>query len=212
MNTDEKIDLTSFATFKDGEAYSGTAIQISVLDSSGKASSTYSYSSAMDLSGGSPKPTIAWNKNGVSISKGEVLFDPGQGFWIQGNGEGFSLQNSGSVSKKDILVELNSGFTISGNAYPTSLDLTDILTYKEGVSYNGTAIQLSLLNSNGKAQDTYSYSMAMDMSSGTPTSTLAWNRNGVIVKKGDVLIEPGTAFWIQANGEGYSVRFPAPEL
>ncbi len=213
IGTEDELDLTNLRIYKNGAIATDGAVLLNIVGITGTAAATYKYiSTAVDLSEGFNLVEGWADKSGNVVKPGTVVFSSADAFWIQSPSADYSIQWKGKVGVKDVEPNLPNGYSLSGNSFPTTVDLTDIQIFKNGVLSTDGNVLISTINESGTAAATYKYiSTAVDLSEGFNLVEGWADKSGNVVKTGSVIFPAGQGFWIQTSSEGYTIRFPAPE-
>ena len=149
--------------------------------------------------------------SGDFIEPGEVLFDVGDGLWVDAPSSDFKLQSAGQVMTAAATVTLREGFKMVGNPTPVAVDLTDITV----TGYNeedGTEEEVSVqtLNKNGDMVDKYYW---YDVTDGDDVY-YGWLdlASGDFIEAGDVEIGAGEALWVDAPSTDFKLILPGVTL
>ncbi len=242
IGLNQKIDLTSLVTTKDGvPVIAKGSLLLRMLSVDGRASETFQYTddacTTNSLGEVEMNPTMPWlpltttgwvGEDGILINPGSVYLTAGHGIWIQSSDDTYALQQSGKVGVLDVERTLEVGVNLTGNPFPTNLDLTDILIMKDGNEIADGQVLLRSVGPDGRATATYRYTTdacttnalgAIEMNPTMPwlpLTTTGWvndnDERSIKIEKLTQFFKPGEGIWVQANLEGYIIRIPAPEL
>ena len=145
-----------------------------------------------------------------------IEFDPGTGFWVQGNGK--KLVSSGQVltasSGLPVATRVD-GATMIANPYPVTVNLADIKVDAGGTGpayYIPGSVVLQTLKSDGSTDTPYFwvYNKRHGGESGGVAGwylDMAGTDGKLITKESGIELEPGDAVWVQ--GVGKPIVFPA---
>jgi len=198
VGTEKAIDLTDIkVTGYTGETQADLKAQL--LDSAGRGGMTYSY---YDV----PGEFTGWMDSFDNpIEPGQVVLQPGAGFWVYAPSTDWALQTAGEVPTADIAVTLIDGFRMVVNSTPVAMDLS-----KVGVTgYTGETqadVKAQVLDSAGRGGMTYSY---YDV----PGEFTGWMDSfDNPVEEGQVMLQPGAGYWVYAPSTAWTLALPGVEL
>lgn len=173
-------------------------ITLNTLEADGQIAETFYWS---DLGEGA-----CWVDGSTGEAATDVTFQPGTGFWIQcdlDEGE-MSITSAGQVGTSDVTTELNGEtmITLVGNNTPVAVDLQDVICSANGVDM----ITLNSIEPDGQIAETYYWT---DLGEGA-----CWVDGSTGDVATGVMLQPGTAFWVQCDLEGEigTITFPGVEL
>ena len=148
----------------------------------------------------------------VTVFAEGVTFEPGDGFWVQNNGEEGvnTFLTSGQVMVEDlaILLDTDTNSKICANCTPVALDLQDIICPESAKDQ----IFLQTLKGDGSGKKMYNWvRKRID-----GAFQFGWvDNDDVTVFVEGVTFQPGEAFWVQNNGDeaaANTLTIPGVEL
>ena len=204
------IDLTDI-TVTGYNKEEGTAEEVSVqtLNKNGGMVDKYYWYDAVDGS----DVYYGWLNGATSefVNPGEVLFNVGDGLWVDAPSSDFKLQSAGQVMSASAAVTLREGFKMVANPTPVAADLTEItVTGYDEVEGTAEEVSVQTLNKNGGMVDKYYWYDAVDGSD----VYYGWldGATSEFVEEGDVEVGAGEALWVDAPSTDYKLVLPGVTL
>ena len=193
VSNNEKVELQTIKCNVDAE----DLVTLNTIDDLGAIVDTYCWTSVKGKG-------YCWvDAETMDPPEKEVLFDPGQGFWVQSDEGANVFQSSGQVGVKDVLVTLTEGgATLCGNGSPAKVNLQDILCNEDAEDL----VTLNTIDELGAIVDTYCWTSVKGKG-------YCWvDAETMDPPEKDVLFDPGQAFWVQSDEGENTITFPAVEL
>ena len=148
---------------------------------------------------------------GDFVEPGTVLFQVGDGLWVDAPSSDFKLQTAGQVMTAAATVSLREGFKMVANPTPVAVDLTDIIVtgYDEE---EGTEEEVSVqtLNKNGGMVNQYIW---IDITDGDDVY-YGWIDldTGDFIEEDTVSVGAGEALWVDAPSTDFKLVLPGVTL
>jgi len=198
VGTEKAIDLTDVKV-TGYTAPTQAQVYMQVLDSVGRGGMTYYY---YDV----PGEFTGWADSFDNpVEPGQVMIQPGSGYWTNAPGTDWAIQTAGEVPTSDIAVGLIKGFRMIVNSTPVPMDVAKI-----GVTgYTAPTqaqVYMQVLDSVGRGGMTYYY---YDV----PGEFTGWADSfDNPVEPGQVMLQPGEGYWTNAPGTEWTLVLPGAEL
>ena len=199
-----------------GEAYYCSA-NLQTLNTDGTTAKTYYY--LYNKKHGGTSGTAGWylDKTGSAdkliTRETGIEFDPGTGFWMQGNGKQITFSGEVLTSSTEISIDTEAdGNVMVANPYPFAVNLADIKIDAGGTgeAYYCTA-NVQTLNTDGTTDKTYYY--LYNKKHGGTSGTAGWyldktgSADKLITRETGIELPASGAYWVQGNGK--KIVFPA---